>query len=674
VRGNEWYGNHGSGLWFDFFNCDNVYERNVAHDNTIWGLFSEFNWNMIIRDNVSYNNGYGVMVAQNQGTVIQRNICFNNWIGLLVRGDGRGAITPTPPEWLPNTFRDMRKIPDIDPMAMERFEAGCLKMYVAPRVFLSNNSVFWENVVFDNFGANYFEARNYATNSPADPFVNNFSDHNFWHASGPDQWFHHAGGAYPGGLAGWQQASGRDLHSREVDPRTATNLPAWAQAQRALWDIAARSPLELRVLGLVDSPEGQAAKIRVSRAATLTNVVFRDSSIRAFRFEVDGEPTLGLWTTSPLDRRYVRLKLGQDRVTVENAYLEKAERTPANGTLDLVVTYVPTYLRGVGPKIVEVAAGGLTAPMFNRIGEAVPVTATFVNDGAAPLPVEASFTPSKAYRAAPAQFTGIVAPGATETVVVQVHPVGAPRLGAGRLLMEAQLGAERLVRMVSFGVGESEGLVPPAPGRIAVDGKLEDWGGLVTAGMPAGVVVDTNQFANGKLEAWKGPPDLSGKVYVAWTRQMLYVAVVVTDDQVVPALPGGAPWGVDAIELFVDGRAFDMQWQKEPTEGCYQIGVSPAKGDVPANTMVYQKTLAGLQTGTSLTPSGYIVELGLPLTDRNFPAGDWKAGRPVRFSVLFNDKDDPAAPMRKYTFGWAHSPGGANHNDTSGWQTLILGE
>jgi hypothetical protein len=628
---------------------------------------------MIIRDNVSYNTGYGVMVAQNQGTVSRRNICFNNGVGLLVRGDGRGVVTPTPPEWLPNMFRDMRKIPGLDPMALERFEAGCLKMYVAPRVFLSNNSVFWENLVFDNTWANYSEARNYATNAPSDAFVNNFSDYNYWHALRPDAAFHHADGAYPGGLAGWQKASGRDAHSIELDPRTATNLPAWAADKRALWDIAVRSPLELRVLGLTDSPEGQAAKIRVSRSATFTNVVFRDTSIRAFRFEVDGEPTLGLWTTSPLERRYLRLKLGQARVTVENGRLMKRVQALPNGALDVVVTYVPTYVRGVGA-IEEAVASGMTAPMFNRIGEAVPVSATLVNDGAAPLPVAATFTASAGFRAEPARIERTLPAGQSATVPVRLVPEGAPRKGAGQVLMEAQLGAERLVRMVSFGVGESEGTVPRAPGAIKVDGRLDDWGGLITTGMPVGVVVDAAQQVNGATDAWKGPRDLSGNIHAVWTPQMLYAAIVVTDDQIVPARPGGDPWGVDAIEFFVDGRAFDMQWQKEPSEGCYQIGVSPGKGDVPMNAMVYQKTVTGLQAATTLTDKGYIIELGIPLTPRNFPAGEWKAGRPVKLSVLFNDKDDPVAPGRKYTFGWAPSPRGANYNDTSGWQTLILGE
>lgn len=674
VRGNEWYGNHGSGLWFDFFNCDNIFEHNVSHDNTIWGLFSEFNWNMIIRDNTSYNNGYGVMVAQNQGTVVRRNICFNNAQGLTVRGDGRGVVTPTPPDWLSNAFRDMQKIPGVDPLALERFEAGCLKMYVAPRVFLSNNSVFWENVVFNSTWGNYAESRNYATNTPPDAFVSNFSDYNIWHASRPDSGFLHAGGAYPGGLAGWQSVSGRDAHSIDVNPRTATNLPAWAEAKRALWDIDVRSSFDLRVLGLADSPEGQAAKIRVSRSATLTNVVFRDSSIRAFRFEVEGEPTLGLWTTSPLERRYLRLKLGQDRVTLENACLEKSSRELVNGALDLVITYVPTYLRGIGGIVVERPASGMSVPMFNRVGEAVPVTATFVNDGATPMAVKAAFTASADFKAEPGAVERTVAPSASETVIIQARPVGVLRKGAGRILMAAQLGAERLTRVASFGVGEGEGVVPRAPGAIVVDGKLDDWGGVVKTGMPVGVAVDISQLVNGQTNAWGGLRDLSGSVYAAWTARMLYVAMVVTDDRIVPCTPGGTPWGVDAIELFVDGRGFDMQWQKEPTEGCYQIGVSPGKGDVPANTLFHLKTLAGLQSATTLTDTGYIVEVGLPLTDRNFPAGEWKAGRPVKLSVLFNDKDDPAAPMRKYTFGWAHSPGGANYGDTSGWQTLVFGE
>lgn len=674
VRGNEFYGNYGSGLWFDFHNCDDLFEDNISHDNSIWGIMSEFNWNMITRGNICYNNGYGIMLAQNTGAVVERNFCFNDSYGIYVRGDGKSPITPTPADWVEKTFiSQIRQIPGIDPMVMERMSAGGRKMYTAPPTFLVNNSLFFENMVFDN-DVNYSEARNYAAQSPVDSYINNFSDYNIWYSAKPHNGFHHGGGAYPDGLEGWRKASNRDKNSVELKehPRSAKNFPAWAEAKRSLWDVKVRSLRELGQLGLVSSPEGLVAQIRASRSATLEPVAFRDGTIRAFRFEVDGQPVLGLWTTSPYERRYVRLGLGQERITLENGYLMKTEKRLVNEAIDLVISYVPTYLRGVGATVQELPSNRMTVQIFNRGGEPVPVTATFVNSGTASAPAKATFTPGSGFKAEPAEVSFRLPPGQAQTVIVNLIPQGEPKRGPSQVLMDACVAGERLVRLASFVVGESEGKIPSAQGEIKIDGKLEDWGALITKGLPVGVVVDAAQFAGGKKDEWKGPKDLSGKVFAVWTQEMLYVAICVEDDSIVPALPGGEPWNVDSIELFVDGRAFDMQWQKEPAGGCYQICVSPGKGDAPVNAMVYLKTLEGLQAATSLAGSGYIVEIGIPLTDRNFPAGAWKEGRPVKLSVLFNDKDDPSAGSRKYTFGWAHSPGGANVNDTTGWQTLTL--
>jgi hypothetical protein len=676
VRGNEWYGNHGSGLWFDGANANCIFEQNVSHDNTIWGLFSEINWDMIIRDNVSYNNANGIMVAETPGAVVRRNICFNNEVGLAIRGDGRrpGAGAGAA-KWFPDELRRMQAVPGIAPLALDRWATGFFKYWIASQRFMSNNSVIWENLVFDSQLANYREHRNYAQPSAMDPVINNFSDFNLWYAREPTAAFHSHAGAYEGGLAGWQKASGRDLHSLDMDPRAAgTNLPAWAEAKRALWDIRLRPMGEVRSLqlGLVPSPMSCVAQARISRSATVTNLVFKDTAIRGFMFEVDGQRTLGLWTTHPMERRYLRLNLGQDQVTVENGFLGQAGRPLTKGALDLVVTYVPTYLRGVGATITEAPASGLTAPMFNQPGAAVPVTVLLVNDGATKAKVTADLTVSPGFRVEPATVSRTLASGASHTATVTLTPQGPPRKGVGQVRMEVAMGQNRLVRLVPFGVGESAGVVPAMPGAVTIDGTLNDWGNLVKTGVPVGMVVDATQFANGNSNAWQGASDLSAKIYAAWTPQALYVAVDVTDDQVVTARPGASPWGSDAIELFVDGRSFDMQWQSDPTEGSYQIGVSPAKGAVPSNTQIFQKSMPDIETATALTDKGYVVEFRIPLTARNFPAGGWTAGRPLKMSVLLNDKDDPEAEGRKQCFGWAFSKEGANYRDTSGWQTLTL--
>jgi hypothetical protein len=83
--------------------------------------------------------------------------------------------------------------------------------------------------------------------------------------------------------------------------------------------------------------------------------------------------------------------------------------------------------------------------------------------------------------------------------------------------------------------------------------------------------------------------------------------------------------------------------------------------------------MTGATMMTSVTDKGYIVEMSLPVTPLNFPASEeWKEGRPIKMSVLINDKDDPKASGRKIVLGWAFSPDGANYRDTSGWQTLRL--
>jgi len=143
----------------------------------------------------------------------------------------------------------------------------------------------------------------------------------------------------------------------------------------------------------------------------------------------------------------------------------------------------------------------------------------------------------------------------------------------------------------------------------------------------------------------------------------------VTDDTVVPAPPGAAPWDSDAVEVCIDGRGAAFQYQKEPTEGVYQIGISPA--DPPVVRVLSKSPVAGLQTASRRTPGGYFISLRVPLTAQNFPAGDLRAGRPLKMSVLLDDKDDPQA-ARKNVFGWHGSPNGANYADTSGWKTVIL--
>ncbi len=404
----------------------------------------------------------------------------------------------------------------------------------------------------------------------------------------------------------------------------------------------------------------------------MTPIPLKDASVKAFLFDVDGQRVLGLWTTQIKERRYLSLDVGVDVVIVENGYLVKNEKKLTAQTIDLPVGFMPLYLLGVGEKITEVPGSSLEVQVFNAPGKTIPGKAVFVNRGKAAAELSADFIVSRGFNADPSHVSHNLAAGAIYEIPFTLVPEATLLKGNAQVRIEAKIGTDPFVQIAAFGVGESSGAIPFTETQIKADGKLDDWGEIVSKGTPTGVIAQAAQLANGDPKTWSGPDDLSANIYAAWTADALCVAVVVRDDKVLVASPGAEPWNFDCVELFVDGRSFEMQWQVAPTEGCYQIAVSPAKDKTPSASQVFRKTMPGLQTGTSLTEDGYVIEYVLPLSRDNFPAGKWENGRPIKMSVLVNDKDNPDTTGRDTTLGWAFSKGGANYGDTSGWQPLVL--
>lgn len=681
VRDNLFAFNQGSGIWFDWGNCNNVIERNVSHDNSAWGLFSECNWDETFRDNVVYNCPYGLVIAESPGSVARRNICFNNEMGLFLRGiynrsNGAGYT----PEGEEHIRTNLSRIPDLPPGAFDRIVGGFLKYHWSVPNFLSNNSVLWENVLFDNEAA-LWEGRDYGAPGPKDPFINNRSDYNVFSVPAKSTYrsdaslMRHPAGDYRT-LAEWQKVSGRDAHSVEVDVRAALNLPAWAEAKRPLWDVPMRRRADGYALSLIDGPAATIAQGRWLRSPQGTELTLTDPQVKAFLVDVEGERTLMLWTSHPMSRRYVRLALEQDEVHVEDGYLNRSKRTLPNRSLDLVVTWIPVYLRGLVGEVREAPSVSLTVTPFNPPDKPVALTASFPNAGTGPASLRAVLSVSSGFTAKPDRIEQDIAAGATAEITAELVPDGTLRRGPATVRLEGTLGAETLCRNVVFSIGESGGTVPRQAAKVTVDGTLDDWPAVKSGAPPLALIVEPDQFICGKREAWQGETDLGGRVYATWTPDALCVAVAVTDD-VVSTLPAPAnPWDGDCVEVFLDGRSGDMQWQTPPTDGCFQIAVAPGADGAAPNTLTWAqgapRPVRGLNVATKRTDTGYVVEMAIPLSLRNFPAGDWIAGRPIKLSVLLYDRDDPATTHTDYTLGWAASPEGLNFRDTSGWRTLIL--
>jgi parallel beta-helix repeat protein len=683
IRGNVFAFNHGSGLWCDWANANNLHENNVCHDNSAWGLFAEANWDETFRDNISFNNSQGITIAESIGCTAVRNIVFNNEYGIMLRGIyNRSHGAGYTPEGAAQVERILDRVPDLAPIDRLRLRNGFLKYHQAVEKFMSNNSVLWDNLLFDNAAA-LWEGRDYGTPSALDPFVNNFSDFNWFYVStnrvgawaAPVLMLHRAG-AYDT-LAAWQRVSGRDARSHElpVHPRVATNLPAWAEARRSQWDLPLRRHEETRTLGLIDGPSRCIAQGRWLRSSTIEALPLSDSQIKAYILDVEGERTLMLWTCHEMARRYVRLALEQDEITVENGTLQRQKRALPARAIDLVVNWQPLYLRGLRGTVREVPAVALSVAPFNAPDRPVPAKITVPNPTKTPVEFEATISLSGGFAVRPARIRCTVPPGGTVPVDVEFVPDGSVRRGSSSVRMEGSLGGERVSRIARFSVGEAGGTVPRAGGAVQVDGRLGDWPTVSSAVPALGLINEASQFAVGKLEAWQGTNDLSGKVYAMWTTQALYVAVTVADDRFVPLPAPANPWDGDCVEVFFDGRSGDMQWQVPPTEGCYQIAVAAGIGTNAVNVVTWSQSaprpLPGLVVASATNATGYTVEMAIPLTLRNFPAGEWAAGRPVKLSVLLYDRDDKRAST-KYTFGWSFSPDGANFRDTSGWRTLVL--
>ncbi len=667
---NECAFNNGFGLWFDIACGDNVYQGNITHDSAQnAGLFTEISWNTQYLGNIAFNNDQGLMVGESSGCLLKHNVCFNNGTGLYMRGDDRRLTATEYGYQSVDSFRKLLadNIPGLDPARLDTISREYNTYWIVPKAHQVKDNTITQNLFLDN-NRGYYEWRNYGKPSAVDADIANASDDNLFYGTPQDALFTYSDGAYPS-LDAWRKASGRDGRTVVADPRDpSTPPPAWASASRPLWAKKMRSWDEITGLnlGLVKTPSAAELNGRLMRSPDIQPFDMGDPEIKAYLLSVGGQRTLAFWTTQVAARRPVRVRTGSAQVVVEDGYLRAA---PTRGAaVSLMAGFLPTYVRGVGPQVAALPATAVTVTGFSLPGQPVIATAHFLNDGRTPQSVTADFQAPSGYSAAPAHLSHILRPGERYEPVVTLTPQGEAVHGAAQVRMEAQLDGETVTRVAAFTVGEGAGAIPFTAAPPALGAGPEAWEALGRTAL-IGTIASPDQFATGDKSAWKGPLDLSAKIYAAWTPDALLVGVDVTDDAVVPAPPGAAPWDSDAVEVCIDGRGAAFQYQKEPTEGVYQIGISPA--DPPVVRVLSKSPVAGLQTASRRTPGGYFISLRVPLTAQNFPAGDLRAGRPLKMSVLLDDKDDPQA-ARKNVFGWHGSPNGANYADTSGWKTVIL--
>lgn len=178
-----------------------------------------------------------------------------------------------------------------------------------------------------------------------------------------------------------------------------------------------------------------------------------------------------------------------------------------------------------------------------------------------------------------------------------------------------------------------------------INGKLEEWKNF----SPINLVEDKNYVVVGK-DKWHGINDLSGKAFLGWDEDNLYIAILVTDDVINQTIRSKYFWGGDHVELFI---GTDIQKNKDASflnEDYFQIGLSPGNlaetGDFlldipPCAAIWFPKSKSGesskLKIASLQTETGYIIEAAVPFSVLKIKPVD---GLRIKMDICLSDTDD----------------------------------
>lgn len=209
-----------------------------------------------------------------------------------------------------------------------------------------------------------------------------------------------------------------------------------------------------------------------------------------------------------------------------------------------------------------------------------------------------------------------------------------------------------------------------APGKIVVDGKLDDW---QLADQPA--IPLSRQFtAWGK--PWGGPQDISGVFYTLWDDERIYIAAVIKDNSHVTRandvdiwqddniLVGLYPWGWNQGETLKSGYYREhLGFCKDGKARIFRVG----------NVAVGPATAEGADIAVVRTQDGYVYEWSYPKAC--VAPLRLEAGARFRLSLFVWDTDETGDPKTPYSrLGGIHF-GGFNANIDARpvkWREFVL--
>ncbi|MBN3032840.1 MAG: hypothetical protein JW873_01970 [Candidatus Saganbacteria bacterium] len=175
-----------------------------------------------------------------------------------------------------------------------------------------------------------------------------------------------------------------------------------------------------------------------------------------------------------------------------------------------------------------------------------------------------------------------------------------------------------------------------APVKVKLDGSLRDFSGCQPI-----VMKDASYFKEGLT--WAGPGDLSGKIYLMYDQDYLYLAAEVTDNlPLANKRERGDIWNGDAIEIVFSTDPGADQKRQSFSRRDYQVGFGTGDGkSVKPSVWNWQRrrSPAGSEIFVKRTdkPLGCILEARLPWCF----FGDFvpSSGTRIGFDVALDDAD-----------------------------------
>jgi len=201
----------------------------------------------------------------------------------------------------------------------------------------------------------------------------------------------------------------------------------------------------------------------------------------------------------------------------------------------------------------------------------------------------------------------------------------------------------------------------------ALDGSFRNWDTTSPMEIDSEEQVSRLLFGN---QPWRGPRDLSAKVYAMYDADYLYVGAEVIDDIVSTDFDprSQTPSDFDSIEIILDTRVNSEQGHDPPTPGVFRHVAVPGmhrivfdettKGDIP----VRFRQINGAETFWRWTEQGYNIVVRIPW--QSLPRVKPEPGMKIGFDIAINDND--GTRYRTNQMLWA----GFNQNQS--WLDLSL--